>query len=91
MTKQMQHLLNRVDGVSSPIGPIHIFGPDNAPAASTTASATSHARPARRAERLVRTRAGACRGRVPRALEALVLDEPDDQLVHAALAAAGLL
>jgi hypothetical protein len=92
MTSQMKRALTRVDGVTSPVGPIHIFGPDSGPARSTSASATRRARAARsRADGLARTRAGERRGRVPRAVEALLLSEPSDLLIHQDLAANGLL
>ena len=92
MTKQMEQLLTRVDGVSRPIGPIHIFGPGSTPSGGTAASASPRSHAARgRAQRLARTRAGERRGRVPRGLEALLLSEPSDLLVHEDLVAAGLL
>lgn len=92
MTSQMKRALTRVDGVRSPVRPIRIFGPDSAPAPSTSASATRRGREARRrAERRARTRAGIPSGRLPRALEALLVSEPSDLLVHQDLAAAGLL
>jgi len=92
MTSNMKRTLTRVDGITSPIEPIHIFGPDNARASSTSLDATRRARAARsRAEHLARTRAGERRGRVPRALEALLVSEPSDLFIHQDLAAAGLL
>lgn len=92
MTSQMKRALTRIDGITSPVGPIHIFGPDSAPAGTTNASATRRAREARRrAERRGRAHAGVCRGRLPRALEALLVSEPSDLLIHQDLAAAGLL
>lgn len=92
MTSQMKRALTRVDGITSPVGPIHIFGPDSAPAPSTSPTATGRTRAARhRAERRARTRAGVPNGRLPRALEALLLSEPSDLLIHQDLAAAGLL
>jgi hypothetical protein len=92
MTSQMKRVLTRVDGITSPVGPIHIFGPDSTPAGSTSPTTTRRAREARRrAERVARTRAGVPHGRLPRALEALLLSEPSDLLIHHDLAAAGLL
>jgi hypothetical protein len=92
MTSKMKRALTRVDGVTSPVEPIQFFGPDSAPASNTSQSASRRTREARRAERLARTRAGVRRGRIPRALEALLLvNEPSDLLVHQDLAAAGLL
>ena len=92
MTNQMKRALTRVDGITSPVGPIHIFGPESTPAPSTSQSATRRAREAqRRAERRARTRAGVPNGRLPRALEALLVSEPSDLLIHQDLAAAGLL
>jgi hypothetical protein len=90
MTSNMKRTLTRVDGVTSPVEPIQFFGPDSAPASSrSTSRSTREAR--RRVERLARTRAGVRRGRIPRALEALLVNEPIDLLVHQDLAAAGLL
>jgi hypothetical protein len=92
MTSQMKRVLTRVDGITAPIGPIHIFGPESTPAPSTSANTTRRSREARRrAERRTRTRAAVPSGRLPRALEALLLSEPSDPLVHQDLAAAGLL
>ncbi len=91
MTPQMKRALTRVDGIADPVGPIHIFGPDSGPA-SNSPSETRRARTARcRAESLARSRAAVRRGRLPRAVEALLLSEPSDLLVHQDLAAAGLL
>jgi hypothetical protein len=92
MTNQMKRVLTRVDGITSPVGPIHIFGPDSAPAPSTSANTTRRAREARRhTERRARISAGVPNARLPRALEALLVNEPSDLLVHQDLAAAGLL
>jgi hypothetical protein len=92
MTSNMKRTLTRVDGVTSPVEPIQFFGPGSAPASNTSRSASRSTREARRrAERLARTRAGVRRGRIPRALEALLVNEPSDLLVHQDLAAAGLL
>jgi cob(I)alamin adenosyltransferase len=92
MTSQMKRALARADGVSSPVAPMHIFGPDSTPPSNTNASAIRRAREARRrAERRARAQAGVCRGYLPRALEALLVNEPSDLLVHQDLAAAGLL
>jgi hypothetical protein len=92
MTSNMKRALTRVDGVTTPVGPIHIFGPESAPANSTSATATRRAREARRrTERLARTLAGVLSARVPRTLEGLLLNEPSDLLIHQDLAAAGLL
>jgi hypothetical protein len=92
MTNQMKRVLTRVDGITAPIGPIHIFGPDSTPANTTNQSATRSAREARRrAERRARAHAGVRRGHLPRALEALLVSEPSDLLIHQDLAAAGLL
>ena len=92
MTNQMKRALTRVDGITSPVGPIHIFGPDSTPTSASGLSAARRGREARRrAERRARTRAGVPHGRLPRALEALLVSEPSDLLVHQDLAAAGLL
>lgn len=92
MTSQMKRVLTRVDGITAPVGPIHIFGPDSTPASTTNPSATRRAREARRrAERRARTGAGVPYGHLPRGLEALLLSEPSDPLIHQDLAAAGLL
>jgi hypothetical protein len=92
MTSQMKRTLTRVDGVTSPIEPIQFFGPDSSPRPESP-GATRRAREARRrAGRMARTRAGVVSGRVPRALEALLLaSDPSDSLIHQDLAAAGLL
>jgi len=92
MTSQMKRALTRVDGIRSPVRPLQFFGPDNTPTSASGLSATRRGREARRrAERRARTRAGVPNGRLPRALEALLLSEPSDLLVHQDLAAAGLL
>jgi hypothetical protein len=92
MTNQMKRALTRVDGITAPVGPIHIFGPDSVPTGITNSGATRRAREARRsAERRARAHAGVCRGHLPRALEALLVNEPSDLLIHQDLAAAGLL
>jgi hypothetical protein len=92
MTNQMKRVLTRVDGITAPVGPIHIFGPESAPAESSGVGATRRARDARgRADGLARTRAAERRGRLPRALEALWVNEPIDLLIHQDLAASGLL
>ena len=92
MTNQMKRVLTRVDGITAPVGPIHIFGPDSTPTGTTNPRATRRAREARRStERRARAHAGVCRGHLPRALEALLLSEPSDPLIHQDMAAAGLL
>jgi hypothetical protein len=92
MTSNMKRTLTRVDGVTSSVEPIQFFGPDSAPASKTSRSASRRTDEARRrAECLARTRAGVRRGPIPRALEALLVKEPSDLLVHQDLAAAGLL
>jgi hypothetical protein len=87
MTDQMQRLLSRVDGVSSPVAPVALIGE---PATSEPSSAGRRAREAhRRAIRKTRERAGVLTGRVPRALEALIASDPSD--LHDELLASGLL
>jgi hypothetical protein len=80
MTSQMKRALTRVDGVTSTIAPIHVFGPDS----------TREPETPRRARKGARARV--LNGRLPRALEVLLLaSEPSDPLIHQDLAAAGLL
>jgi hypothetical protein len=87
MTNQMQRLLSRVDGVSSPIAPVVRIEES---ATSASSSAGRRAREAhRRAIRKTRERAGVLSGRVPRALEALIASDPSD--LHDELLASGLL
>lgn len=92
MTSKMKRALTRVDGITSTVGPIHIFGSEGVPARDTGAKATRRLNEARRrSERLARTRAGVRSGRIPLALEALLASEPSDVLIHQDLVAAGLL
>lgn len=87
MTNQMQRLLSRVDGVSSPVAPVTLIG---ASATDAKPSAGRRAREThRRAIRITRERAGVLSGRVPRAIEALIASDPSD--LHDELLASGLL
>jgi hypothetical protein len=87
MTPQMQRLLSRVDGISAPIAPVTLLP---TPLTKAKASGARRARDThRRAIRVTRERAGVLSGRVPRAIEALLVSETSD--VHGEMLAAGLL
>jgi hypothetical protein len=90
MTKQMQSLMSRVDGVTADIPPISILEPPTTGGAdSKPSSARRRAEDRRRRLREARTKAGVVSARVPRAIEALALADPGE--MHGELVVAGLL
>lgn len=92
MTNSMKRALTRVDGITSPVGPLDILGTDNTAGEDRHGSGRIAREARRRAQRLARTRGGVITGRVPRAIEAaLMVGEYSDPLIHSDLVAADLL
>lgn len=90
MTNQMQRLMTRVDGALPSVTPASILNAPSPDGGRTRSNRRQQpaSRPSRK-HRAAPGGAGVLRGRVPRAIEALVVIEPGEMSSH--LRAAGLL